>query len=254
MEHAELGGDDAEGVAVGFGVGDGRMADDTAAAGPVHHIHGFAKLVFQQLGDDTPCGVGPAARTPGHDQGDRALGIGCLCGGQSDQGHGRRGNRYQGAFQKRSLHHLPKPPLLCFRVFRRGLSVRMDSCCRLTASPPGCRPTPRPRRRSRSPGPSAHRVSPSSGPRWRPASARADKGPGIPGWSARISRRPAGCPRTWRSTWAGSFHAAPWLLHGRRPARHPTVRRRRPGWRPGSRRWSRRHPAHRTDRAARRRH
>ena len=76
MHHPDLDGDHADRVAVGCCRRDRRMADDAAAAGPVHDIDRNAQLLLHQAADDPRRRIGAAAGRPRHDHGDRPLRIG----------------------------------------------------------------------------------------------------------------------------------------------------------------------------------
>jgi hypothetical protein len=78
-------------VAVGLGRGDGAVADDARAARAVDDGHRLAEFLLHQGCQNARRGVGAAAGTPGHDDGDRPFRIGCLGAavGQSQRGNGR---------------------------------------------------------------------------------------------------------------------------------------------------------------------
>ena len=50
------------------------MADHTAAADAIHHVHRLLEIAFQHHGDLARDRVGAAARRPRHDQRDRPFG------------------------------------------------------------------------------------------------------------------------------------------------------------------------------------
>jgi hypothetical protein len=73
MHHRDLDRDQADGVAVGWRLGDRVVADHARAAGAVDHVERLLQFLFQQRGDDARRCVGAAARSPGHDELHRAL-------------------------------------------------------------------------------------------------------------------------------------------------------------------------------------
>ena len=94
MHHADLDGGNANRVAIGRSGGNRRVAHDAAAAGTVDNIHRLAEVFLKQAANDAGSGIGSAASTPGHDQGDGPVGIilghHWQCGRQAEHG-GRTG-------------------------------------------------------------------------------------------------------------------------------------------------------------------
>jgi len=78
MHHGDFHRDHAQRVAVGRRGGDGRMADHARAARAVDHVERLAEVLLEDRRDDARGGVGAAARAPGADQRDRAVGEGTL--------------------------------------------------------------------------------------------------------------------------------------------------------------------------------
>src|SRR5690606_30627018 len=85
-------GKHAQGVAIGFGAGNGLVAHDTVAAHAVNDIDRVAQFLFQQRADDAGSSVGTATGRPRHDQGDGALGPGGGCRSRSKYGYSDSGD------------------------------------------------------------------------------------------------------------------------------------------------------------------
>jgi hypothetical protein len=96
MHHADLDGDEADGVAVRRRRGNCAVADYATAAGPIDDGDRLAKLFLEQRADDACGRVGTASGGPGHDQLDRAVGISSKC----RAGDGERAERDERALEQ----------------------------------------------------------------------------------------------------------------------------------------------------------